>query len=123
MPAPKVKPEHPLLASEVIRRSGMDPAPTEAQLHVECPHCGREQSLAEATVEVAADAQDITAYRCVGGCAVVAVTGYPNPMPIPGSGRYRLGDFVIAPTAPSGLLVTLPSGRVVRLTPASEPPR
>ncbi len=123
MPEPNTKPEHPLLASEVIRRSGMDPAPAEAQLEVECPRCGRQQSLAEATVEPAEDPQDITAYRCASGCAVVAVTGYPNPMPMPGSGRYRLGDFVIAPSAPSGVLVTLPSGRLVRLTAQPGSPR
>jgi hypothetical protein len=120
MAEPTPKPEHPLLAAEVIRRSGMDPAPTAAQLWADCPQCQRHQSLAEASVEPAADPQDITAYRCASGCAIVAVTGYPNPMPIPGSGRYRLGDFVLAPVAPSGLLVNMPSGHDVRLTPHVE---
>lgn len=110
-------PLHPLLASEVIERSGMVPGPTEAQLWVDCPTCRRHQSLAEASVEPADDPQDITAYRCATGCVVVLVTGYPNPMPIPGSGRYRLGDYVLAPLVPSGVVINLPSGRNVRLTP------
>ncbi len=108
---------HPLLASEVIALAGTDPAPGEDALWIDCPTCGRHQSLAEATVEPADDPQDVTAYRCATGCAVVLLTGHPNPMPIPGSGRYRLGDLALAPVAPSGLLITMPSGREIRLTP------
>lgn len=117
MTGPAPKPDHPLLASDVIARSGTSGAPGEDQLWVDCPDCHRHQSLAEAVIEPAADAQDITAYRCTNGCRVLAVTGYPNPVPMPGSGRYRLGDFVLAPLVPSGLLITLSSGREVRLTP------
>lgn len=113
-------PKHPLLASAIIRGSGMDPAPTEAQLWVDCPDCDRNQSLAEAAVEPAEDPQDITAYRCANGCAVLLVTGHPNPVPLPGSGRYRLGDFAIAPLAPTGLLINMPSGHDVRLTPHTQ---
>jgi hypothetical protein len=115
VPAPTAKPEHPLLASEVIRRSGMDPGPVEDDLWIDCPACHRHQSLADARVEPADDLQDITAYRCVNGCTVLTVTGHPNPVPMPGSGRYRLGDYAIAPLVPSGLLITLPTGRAVRL--------
>jgi hypothetical protein len=107
--------EHPLLASEVIARSGTDPAPGEEALWIDCPQCGRHQSLAEASVEPADDPQDITAYRCAAGCAVLVVTGHPNPVPMPGSGRYRLGDLAIAPLVESGLLIDLPSGREIRL--------
>lgn len=108
---------HPLLASEVIARSGVDPAPGEADLEIGCPDCGRVQTLAEATVEPADDPQDITAYRCAAGCRVLLVTGHPNPVPMPGSGRYRLGDLALAPLVPSGVLIRMTSGREVRLTP------
>lgn len=113
---------HPLLAAEVIARSGMDPAPSEQDLSVECPDCGRRQSLSEATVEPAEDPQDITAYRCAAGCRVLLVTGHPNPVPMPGSGRYRLGDLAVAPLVPSGLLIAMPAGGEVRLTPHVQAP-
>jgi hypothetical protein len=113
---------HPLLASQVIALSGMDPGPGEADLSVDCPHCGRHQSLAEAVVEPATDPQDITAYRCVTGCQPLLATGHPNPVPMPGSGRYRLGDYALAPLVPSGVLIRLPSGRDVRLTPQVQAP-
>lgn len=95
----------------------MNPAPTEAQLWADCPVCERHQTLADAVVEPAQDPQDITAYRCANGCTILVVTGHPNPMPVPGSGRYRLGDFVVAPMVASGLLINMPSGRDVRLGP------
>lgn len=110
-------PQHPLLASDVIARSGLPAPPVEGDLRVECPVCARHQTLAEASVEPATDPQDVTAYRCMNGCAVLIATGHPNPVPLPGSGRYRLGDYALVPLAPSGLLITLSSGRVVRLTP------
>ena len=108
-------PGHPLLATDVIARSGTDPAPGDAQLRVQCPSCGRLQTLAECALEPADDPQDITAYRCVDGCAVVLTTGHPNPVPMPGSGRYRLGDLALAPRGPGGLHITMPSGREIRL--------
>ncbi len=117
MPSSDAVAQHPLLASEVIGLSGLDPAPTESQLWVDCPVCMRHQSLAEAHVEPADDPQDITAYRCANGCAVLLLTGHPNPFPMPGSGRYRLGDLAVAPLVESGLLIDMPSGNQVRLTP------
>ncbi len=116
MSGPTPNPEHPLRASEVIRRSGMDPGPDDSELWIDCPVCDRHQSLADAQLEPAEDPQDITAYRCANGCMVVTVTGHPNPVPLPGSGRYRLGDFAVVPLVPSGLVITMPSGREVRLT-------
>ncbi len=113
---------HPLLASAVIQSSGVDPAPGDDQLWVDCPVCHRHQSLAEASTEPAMDPQDITAYRCADGCAVMLVTGHPNPLPMPGSGRYRLGDYAIAPTGREGVLIHMPSGRDVRLTPSPTTP-
>ncbi len=112
---------HPLLASEVIARSGTDPAPGEGDLTIECPTCGRRQTLAEALVEPAEDPQDISAYRCADGCMVLLTTGHPNPVPLPGSGRYRLGDLALAPLVPSGVLIRMPSGREIRLTPNVQP--
>lgn len=115
-------PAHPLLASDVIAASGLDPAPGEDALSVDCPECGRTQVLAEATLEPADDPQDVSAYRCATGCRVLLVTGHPNPVPMPGSGRYRFGDFAVAPLVPSGLRITMPSGREILLTPNVTPP-
>lgn len=108
---------HPLLASTVIAQGELDPSPGEDRLWVDCPDCGEHQSLAQASVEPAPDPQDVTAYRCRQGCRVLLVTGHPNPVALPGSGRYRIVDFVVAPLVPSGLLINLSSGRDVRLTP------
>ena len=94
--------EHPLRWSDVLNRAGVDANVSDAHVFVVCDECGTRQALAEAPLEPAEDPNDITAYRCRNGCGIVAVTGFPSPVAVPGSGRHRLGDYIVQARASSG---------------------
>ncbi|MBE7163435.1 MAG: hypothetical protein INR72_19520 [Williamsia herbipolensis] len=95
---------HPLRVSEVMRLTGAPTMPaTDAAIWTSCPRCGQHQSLADATIEPAERAHDITAYRCTNGCTVLAATGFATKRARGNDWRYEVGQFVVAAQVPGGL--------------------
>jgi hypothetical protein len=89
--------EHPVRAEDVFARAPEDftPPVRDHMILLRCETCGAEQTLRNCSIELADDPNDITACRCMRGCQVVLVTGFPTPIPLPDSGRYRMGDYCI----------------------------
>ncbi len=74
-----------------LKTSGAARLPRDTELRTSCPTCGREQTLAEATIR--RDGEE-TVYDCTNGCQTNVVVGTPGDPPWPGRG-YRIGDHVI----------------------------
>jgi hypothetical protein len=106
---------HPLRISDVMRRAGIKPVFPDSAYLSTCAACGTEQSLGEATLEPATEPENITSYRCKNGCAVLAVTGHPDPARGPDSRRYNVTDFSVEPIAPGGIYIRLANGNVMWL--------
>ena len=109
--------QHPLYASDVMIWAGMRYGQRDDLFLTECPQCGRAQTLAEAPIEAAEGSDDVSVYRCINGCALLAVTSLPGPVP-PGVLRLALGEFFLGALAPAGLAVSAADNPAVLHIPA-----